>query len=261
MGLPNVLEKLLDTLSGTNEVRTWNIFQDKNGTVVVKIRFSGQDGSSGSGVGQLPVSYKRKSTKQMQRDSDRAKQHSQGMQTRSRTKMQGDIENARSGDISLNSDLLPGMSPICPEESINSDLFNSSPLLPDHSHASVDQHTNNPNQLIFQNINTTPHSVTVAGTYIAPQDAEDIDSEYDLHTSLRKDEPIEDQHTQYPCRHRDNNEPPDHNNCFMCEKYEPKYKCNEPACKGSIKLCEDCFVQRIPECCHKKHRSLITPIT
>ncbi len=54
-----------------NSLKTWSIYEEKDGSITVKIRFNGDPGIIPSGVrGQ--VSYKKKSAKQSQYDKDRA---------------------------------------------------------------------------------------------------------------------------------------------------------------------------------------------
>ena len=59
MGLPNTLEYLLETLSVKDSVRSWQIYEERNGSVTVKIRFNGQNG--GTDMNSKQVCYKRKS--------------------------------------------------------------------------------------------------------------------------------------------------------------------------------------------------------
>ena len=39
MGLPEILETMLSTISHSNTVRTWSIYPEKDGSVSIKIRF------------------------------------------------------------------------------------------------------------------------------------------------------------------------------------------------------------------------------
>ena len=69
MGLPEILETMLSTISHSNTVRTWSIYPEKDGSVSVKIRFDTR---------REPVNHdssahcKRKPNSQVQRDRQRS---------------------------------------------------------------------------------------------------------------------------------------------------------------------------------------------
>ena len=68
--LPKVLKNLMDTLLCGNMLHSWNIFEERNGHIVVKIRFSG-----GHVDQATPISYKRKAPSQVKRDGARLAKH------------------------------------------------------------------------------------------------------------------------------------------------------------------------------------------
>lgn len=71
MGLPKVLEDMLQVALANSTLQTWNIFQDKDGAINFKLKF----GAAQESVSHIqPASYKRKTPRQVQRDLDRSKQ-------------------------------------------------------------------------------------------------------------------------------------------------------------------------------------------
>ena len=66
--LPKTLKCLLDVLVDVNTLQSWNIFEEKNCHVVVKLRFNSGHYSPPS---KEPVLYKRKASSQVKRDGDR----------------------------------------------------------------------------------------------------------------------------------------------------------------------------------------------
>ena len=66
--LPKTLKCLLDVLVDVNTLQSWNIFEEKNGQVVVKLRF---DSGHYSPPSKGPVAFKRKAPSQVKRDGDR----------------------------------------------------------------------------------------------------------------------------------------------------------------------------------------------
>ena len=68
--LPKVVESLLEATSKDNPLSSWCIFQEKNGNIIVKLRF--ESSSCSVNRDQHCTSYKRKSTRQVQRDSARS---------------------------------------------------------------------------------------------------------------------------------------------------------------------------------------------
>ena len=70
-GLPLVLENILESVLGSYELRNWNIFNEKNGNVSIKLRFWNK-GEGQINVQEDIVSYRRKSSSQINRDRQRA---------------------------------------------------------------------------------------------------------------------------------------------------------------------------------------------
>jgi hypothetical protein len=75
MELPKTLEMLLSTLTSSFKLISWNINEDYNGLVSVKLRFRGRDHYTPGEYGQSGMSFKRKSQSQMNRDFSRAQAH------------------------------------------------------------------------------------------------------------------------------------------------------------------------------------------
>ena len=71
MALPKVLEAMLQTTLNTTSLKSWNIYQDQNGDINLKLKFSASE-ESVNRVQQ--TTYTRKSTKQVQRDLERSRQ-------------------------------------------------------------------------------------------------------------------------------------------------------------------------------------------
>lgn len=67
------LETLLDSLFERDTLKTWQIYEDYSGHVIVKLKFCGQQGHGS--VINTPSFYKRKSASQIQRDNQRAKDY------------------------------------------------------------------------------------------------------------------------------------------------------------------------------------------
>ena len=67
--LPKTLKCLLDVLVDVNTLQSWNIFEEQNGQVVVKLRFDSGHYSPPSNKG--PVAFKCKAPSQVKRDRDR----------------------------------------------------------------------------------------------------------------------------------------------------------------------------------------------
>lgn len=78
-GVPLVLEKLLVSVLSSHSLNSWNIFNEQNGNVSFRLRFSplqNGDPCISSQVSKNQVStYKRKSQSQVRRDKDRAMRH------------------------------------------------------------------------------------------------------------------------------------------------------------------------------------------
>lgn len=69
MGLPLVLENMLEAIISNGTLKTWNIYQDYYGNINVKLQFSDHH----EPVRQ--VRYKRQSQKQVERDNNRSRQY------------------------------------------------------------------------------------------------------------------------------------------------------------------------------------------
>ena len=64
----------MNSLFANNDLRNWSIFEEKNGAIVVRLRFNNSDTNSVN-VRASHVSFKRKSENQLQRDRKRAVRH------------------------------------------------------------------------------------------------------------------------------------------------------------------------------------------
>ena len=84
--LPKTLKCLLDVLVDVNTLQSWNIFEEKNCQVVVKLRF---DSGHYSPPSKEPVVYKRKAPSQVKRDGDRLATY-----RRNQAKAAGDHDSA-----------------------------------------------------------------------------------------------------------------------------------------------------------------------
>ncbi len=77
-GFSIILEKMLHTRLEQDMLKTWTMFQEQSGNIVVKLRFYGTHGGQGSlniatGDQGGELSFKRKSAKQTRRDRERAR--------------------------------------------------------------------------------------------------------------------------------------------------------------------------------------------
>ena len=72
-GLPYALEIILQQFQVNGSLTNWNIYEEKSGSVCVKIRYQFHGGDQSCMDSDLPVSYKRKNQKQMERDRKRAR--------------------------------------------------------------------------------------------------------------------------------------------------------------------------------------------
>ena len=83
------LKMLLSSIFESNDLTNWTIFEEKSGSIVVKIRFTNSDKNEHSSdtATPSPISYKKKSDNQMRRDQDRMARHQEreAVMTRSRT--------------------------------------------------------------------------------------------------------------------------------------------------------------------------------
>ena len=71
MGLPKVLEAMLQSTLNNASLKSWNIYQDQNGDINFKLKFTVSE-ESVSHVQQ--ASYTKKSSRQVQRDIERSRQ-------------------------------------------------------------------------------------------------------------------------------------------------------------------------------------------
>ena len=95
VGLPYALEIMVQQLQAKGTLSSWQIYEEKSGSVCVKVRFDCHDSNQSTMENTLPVTYKRKNEKQIHRDKKRAEIYSQkGMTTRSQTRM-SDVEQPR----------------------------------------------------------------------------------------------------------------------------------------------------------------------
>ena len=95
LGLPYALEIMMQQLQAKGTLSSWQIYEEKSGSVCVKVRFDCHDSNQSTMENTLPVTYKRKNEKQIHRDKKRAEIYSQkGMTTRSQTRM-SDVEQPR----------------------------------------------------------------------------------------------------------------------------------------------------------------------
>ena len=93
------LKALLDTLSSKNDLQGWNMYQNKCGNIVVKIRFGDRTGDSDQMNNQdtntvQNLSYKKMTSKQNDRNFLRTKAFREGNQNK-RQRQNSPIENAR----------------------------------------------------------------------------------------------------------------------------------------------------------------------
>ena len=83
------LKMLLDTLMDKQALSSWQIYEEKNGSVVVKIRFAARHCNAtvtGATTSEDKIiAYKRKSPAQIRRDNARSKQHYERRVTQSQT--------------------------------------------------------------------------------------------------------------------------------------------------------------------------------
>ena len=113
---------LLGTLLDKETLNSWNIYEEKSGAVVVRIRFSPRHTASHVGLTNVQnIGYKRKSPAQMARDQECARSYNERRITRSQARENGhtdaeNIEKVRSDNESQFSDTgLPGLiSPVLP---------------------------------------------------------------------------------------------------------------------------------------------------
>ena len=112
-GLPYGLEIILEQLIMKDDMQSWQIYEQKNGAVCVKLRFTGKPKSDANQScmeqSHTMASYRKISDKQMARNRKRAQEfknkdviiadHGDGVTTRSKSKKEEDIEQPRGLDI------------------------------------------------------------------------------------------------------------------------------------------------------------------
>ena len=119
------LRMLLDTLLEKETLNSWNIYEEKSGAVVVRVRFSPRHSvsnvSSTDANNGLNIGYKRKSPAQLARDRERARTFNERRMTRSQARGNDDagvpdVEKERCDTESLFSDtsLSGSVSPVMP---------------------------------------------------------------------------------------------------------------------------------------------------
>ena len=101
-GYPYSLEIMLEQLNAKGTLSSWQIYEEKQGTVCVRLRYECNGGGQSGVDTKEKISYKRKTKKQMERDYQRAQKHDEtGVKTRSKSKMSGDIEMPRCDQTNL----------------------------------------------------------------------------------------------------------------------------------------------------------------
>ncbi len=106
-GYPYSLEIMLEQLNAKGTLCSWQIYEEKQGTVCVRLRYECNGGSQSSVNTKEKISYKRKTKKQMTRDYQRAQRYGEsGVKTRSRSKMDADIEMPRCDSDKLGSETI-----------------------------------------------------------------------------------------------------------------------------------------------------------
>ncbi len=241
IGIPKTLEVLLSTLFDKDELKSWQIFEERSGTVMVKLRFTGSHGgghaqSTMTGTGNMePSSYKRKSDKQVKRDRQRAVNHQdnihskEGVITRSKSAKSDCIEQPRHEDmcislrdlnpLSCSPEIVEPDSPTCSHASVTTDS-NTTPVL------TADQLTES-----FTSVNSIPENTR---NYAEDENVEEND------TCLSSDSDDE----------RAIDKPPERQ-CSYCGMFEhwnlDIYECVKPNC--GRKMCYKCKRKL-----HKRHR-------
>ena len=104
------LNTLLSSLFTNNILKHWTIFEEKSGSILVKLRFTNIEDINGTInneiIDQSPIAFRRKSTKQVNRDRDRAARHKDaraGVHTRSMES----VEQPRSAEPDVLSSTAP----------------------------------------------------------------------------------------------------------------------------------------------------------
>lgn len=109
-GFPFNLEIMMEQLHAKGTLLSWQIFEEKSGSVCVKLRYECHDGNQSSEHCVKPISYKKKSQKQIERDSKRAEKfHQDGVKTRSKSRILPEIEIPRQDSSSYSETIDPHM--------------------------------------------------------------------------------------------------------------------------------------------------------
>ncbi len=113
-GYPYSLEIILEQLNAKGTLSSWQIFEEKSGSVCVRLRYD-CNGDSQSTMDRSKITYKRKTQKQSDRDYQRAQRYNtEGMKTRSKTRTESNVEMPRCDFNNLHSETIDlDMSNIC----------------------------------------------------------------------------------------------------------------------------------------------------
>ena len=114
MGNNRTLNTLLNSLCLTNVIKNWTILEEKSGDILVKVRFTNSQNSNAS---HMNSQYRKKSTKQIARDRERAVRHRElrvGMKTRAIAATEAEPpEQLRDSDSCLSEPPPLDISPAC----------------------------------------------------------------------------------------------------------------------------------------------------
>ena len=101
-GYPFSLEIMLEQLNTKGTLSSWTIYEDKSGSVCVRLRYVCNGGKQ-STMDKVPkISYKKKTQKQTDRDYQRSQTHNlNGVKTRSKARTESDVEVPRSDSQKL----------------------------------------------------------------------------------------------------------------------------------------------------------------
>ena len=105
------LNTLLSSLFVNNMLKHWTIFQERSGSILVKLRFTNtediNDTVNNNGItDQSPIAFRRKSAQQVERDRDRALRHKDA-RTGVHTRSMASIEQPRSAEPDVLSSTVP----------------------------------------------------------------------------------------------------------------------------------------------------------
>ena len=154
------LEIQLDALFANDSLKSWQIYEEKNGCVTVKLRFNGHHiGQNGLNIATGgEVKYRRKSEQQVVRDRKRAEsfKNSHGVVTRSRSRVSEcpSAEKPRNCNSFHSTPVLPtdlldvtqqcsDLNPLAPDFNLNDPNSPDNVLVSPGSHASPEPPINN----------------------------------------------------------------------------------------------------------------------